>query len=626
MKKFLFFLLSISMICAEAQNDFPKADPALIALYPQQNEYRNTLNISGIWKFKKDSLGIGENQQWYQGLTNSKSIAVPGSWNEQLEELRDYMGVVWYEQDTYVPQGWKGQKIFIRVGSANYGAKIWVNGKPIGMHEGGHLPFAFDISSALVWNAANRIIIQVENILKATRVPTGGDGVPGLMGGLISNYPKTNFDFFPYGGLNRAVWLYSLPQSSSLADVKVTTGIEGDKGIVQVNVLKSGSAGSAHIFIRGEGKTFESDISFAGNTGTASIQIPQAHLWSPDDPHLYQLSVTLLNGKTAADTYELSFGVRTIAFNNKQLLLNGKPVFLKGFGKHEDFPIFGRGTAQPVMVKDFSLLKWVGANSFRTSHYPYDEEYMNMADREGFLIIDEIPAVGLFFEGGIDGINTRKEVCKQYIHELINRDKNHPSVIIWSLANEPMPPKMDISNVAGNKADDVSTAFFTDLHQTAKSLDPTRPTTIVGVMGGPVGWLAIPDIACINRYWGWYTHTGNIAAGAALLSKELDGLHATLQKPIIITEFGADAQAGLHATPSEMFTEEYQTEFIKAYLDIAATKDFVTGMHVWAFADFKTTQGVIRFGGINYKGVFTRERQPKMAAHYLRSRWYTGAK
>jgi beta-glucuronidase len=131
----------------------------------------------------------------------------------------------------------------------------------------------------------------------------------------------------------------------------------------------------------------------------------------------------------------------------------------------------------------------------------------------------------------------------------------------------------------------------------------------------------LSDVICINRYWGWYTHTGDIKTGAAFLSKELDGLYEKLKKPTIITEFGADAQAGMHATPSEMFTEEYQTEFIKAYLDVAATKDFVTGMHVWAFADFKTSQGIIRFGGMNYKGVFTRDRKPKMAAHYLRSQW-----
>ena len=242
-----------------------------------------------------------------------------------------------------------------------------------------------------------------------------------------------------------------------------------------------------------------------------------------------------------------------------------------------------------------------------------------MADREGFLIIDEIPAVGLFFEG--DALAARQEQCKKDIEELVARDKNHPCVIMWSLANEPIGPKFDIASGKPGAPNEASMNAFKELFATVKKLD-NRPATIVGVMGGPVEWLALSDVVCINRYWGWYTNTGDIKAGAALLSKELDGLYANLKKPIIITEFGADAQAGTHAQPAEMFTEEYQTEFIKAYLDVAATKDFVTGMHVWAFADFKTGQGVIRFGGMNYKGVFTRDRRPKMAAHFLRERWH----
>jgi beta-glucuronidase len=140
-------------------------------------------------------------------------------------------------------------------------------------------------------------------------------------------------------------------------------------------------------------------------------------------------------------------------------------------------------------------------------------------------------------------------------------------------------------------------------------------------MGGPSDWLGLADVVCINRYYGWYTNLGDIKAGASMLSAELNHLHRKLQKPIVITEFGADAYPGTHADQAEMFTEEYQTEFIKAYLDVADTKDFIAGMHAWAFSDFKTGQGIIRFNGMNYKGVFTRDRRPKMAAHYLRSRW-----
>ena len=175
----LCIILCMSVFITYAQ-EFKSADPKDIALYPQQNEFRNTLNLSGLWNFKKDSLNVGEKEQWFKGLKESHSIAVPGSWNEQFEDTRDYLDLAWYEKDTYIPNSWKGQRIFIRVGSANYAAKIWVNGIPLGQHAGGHLPFAFEISSLLKWDSINRISIQIENVLKPSRVPTGGGTAGGF--------------------------------------------------------------------------------------------------------------------------------------------------------------------------------------------------------------------------------------------------------------------------------------------------------------------------------------------------------------------------------------------------------------------------------------------------------------
>jgi beta-glucuronidase len=615
--KFLYCVILLVLGLNINAQDFKNANAKDIALFPQQNDFRNTLNISGIWKFQKDPAAVGEKEQWFNGLTNSRSIAVPGSWNEQFDDNRDYLDLAWYEKDTYIPNSWKGQRIYIRIGSANYAAKIWINGIALGKHEGGHLPFAFEISSLVKWDANNRITIEIENVLKPSRVPTGG----AVAGGFFSSFPRANFDFFPYAGLNREVWLYSTPAASFIKDITIKTNFTNTTGVVDVKVEQTGKATKAKVVITGNNKSYESAISFTNGVATASVNIPDVRLWSTEDPYLYNVSVTIGDGKKTTDHYETEAGVRTISTNSKQILLNGKPIFLKGFGKHEDFPIFGRGTAYPVIVKDYSLLKWVGANSYRTSHYPYDEEYMRMADREGILIIDEIPAVGLYFHGDAEELKLRQAACKQYIDELITRDKNHPSVIMWSVANEPFPPNINLSPTDVKAAEPNSTAAFTELFKLVKEKDPTRLATVVGVMGGPIEWLAMSDVVCINRYWGWYTNPGDIKTGASILSKELDELYNKLKKPIIITEFGADTYPGMHAEQPEMFTEEYQMEFIKAYLDVADTKDFVAGMHVWAFADFKTGQGIIRFGGMNYKGVFTRDRKPKMAAHFLRSRW-----
>lgn len=590
--------------------------PKDIALFPQENPNRSISDLSGIWEFKKDPENIGIKNQWFNGLTETRSIAVPGSWNEQFTDSRDYLDAVWYQTEAFVPENWSDEEVWIRFGSVNYHATVWVNGQQLGIHEGGHLPFAFDISKVTKTGEKNTIVVRVENKLKPSRVPTGD--VPN---GFFSNYPKSNFDFFPYAGINRKVWLYTLPKKGKISDITVKTNFEKTIGKVTVAIEKVGAVKSGEVILTGDKNSITKSFKFSKGKATVEIDVPQVNLWSIENPFLYDLKVVIKDNDTPLDQYQLPIGIRTVAVNEKTILLNGEPVFLKGFGKHEDFPIFGRGVANPVIVKDYALLKWIGANSYRTSHYPYDEEYYRMADREGILIIDEIPAVGLFFHGDKNDVAERQRMCKQYLEELYYRDKNHPSVIMWCVANEPFPEKINFSIEGGEPTDPDSIVAFQELFDLIRSLDNTRLTTLVGVMGGPLEWIGLADVVCINRYWGWYAQSGEIAKGAAVLNQEIEGLYSAFKKPIIVSEFGVDTYPGMHAEQPEMFTEEYQKEFIKAYLDVADSKEYVTGMHIWAFADFKTTQGIIRFGGMNYKGVFTRDRKPKMAAHYLKERW-----
>lgn len=613
----LIFFLGVNGVSAQ---NFKAANPKDISLFPQQNEFRNTLNLSGIWKFKKDSLGVGETEGWFNGLTDYRSIAVPGSWNDQFTDTHNYLDKVWYETETYIPSGWNDQRIFMRIGSAVYAAKVWVNGQPVGQHEGGHVPFAFEISSLVKWDSPNRISIQIENLLQPDRVAPGN-----VEGGPFRSFPAANYDFFPYAGLNRAVWLYTVPKSASIRDITLTTRFEVTTGFVEVKVEKEGNARNGKVVLSGGDDTFEVPLSFSNNEATATVEIPNVRLWSPDDPFLYDVTVTLGNRNSPVDSYTTETGVRTIAVTETEILLNGEPIYLKGYGKHEDFPIFGRGAAYPVMIKDFALMKWTGANSFRTSHYPYDEEFYKMADREGFLIIDETPAVGLFFYDDAANVAKREAQCKQYIDELIARDKNHPSVIMWCVANEPFPKNLGAGGFTGMEKDteesEVAMNFLGGLIQHVKEKDPTRLATFVGVMGGPSEWLDFCDVICINRYWGWYTNVGNLSGAMRYLGGEMDMLHNKMKKPVMVTEFGADAIAGMHALEDEIYSEEYQVKLIRLFMDVADTKDYVVGMHVWNFADFRTGQGLMRVGGMNLKGVFTREREPKMAAHFLRSRW-----
>jgi Beta-galactosidase/beta-glucuronidase len=585
-------------------------------LYPQQNHVRNTLDLSGIWDFQTDPEEVGVQQSWYKGLKQARPIAVPGSWNEQYEELFNYLGLAWYLKRSYVPSSWKGQRIFLRVGSANYFARVYVNGQEVGSHEGGHLPFAFEITDLVQWNAENVFAISVENHLTATRVPSGNIRSPL---GPAASFPPTTFDFFPFAGLHRPVVLYTTP-ANYIEDITVVTDIEGDTGKVKVSVqLNEPFSGQGRLSLAGAEAPLEGVLDFQDGRGTSQILVPKARFWSDTDPYLYQLSIS-----AGEDFYSLPIGIRTIAVKDGTLLLNGRPVKLNGFGRHEDFIASGRGLNLPLMVKDYQLMRWVGANSYRTSHYPYSEEEMQLADREGFLIIDETPAVSLQFENE-ENAAARLKVCQQQLSELIARDKNHPSVIAWSVANEPMPARFGFMASGDSNEPDHSIErgkrFLDTLLQQARELDPSRLVTLVTLMGGPSSWMENCDFICMNRYWGWYVLGGQLDKALAGLEKELDGVWEEWHKPIVMTEFGADTMAGMHGHPNVMWTEEYQADLVRGHLAIAERKPYIAGMQIWNFADFAAVQSIMRVGGLNMKGVFTRTRTPKMAAHVLREFW-----
>ena len=612
-----FLLLFTFLASALSAMAMTEADPKNIALAPQQNEYRNVMMLDGIWQFCADPDKQGESAGWQNGLPKSTDIAVPGSWNDQVEGMHNYLGLAWYETDVFVPAAWRNERIFLRFNSANYMAQVWVNGIAVGQHEGGHLPFAFEVNPYLKIGQKNHIAVTVENELSQTRVPNGN--VPGQM----RSFPATNYDFFPYSGLQRSVMLYTVPRTS-LQDVTITTGFEGTEGTIKVAVEKQGNASRGTVIVTDrEGRQLKAGLTFTGNQANVEIKIPDVHLWSCDDPYLYDVDILL--GKT--DAYHTHTGVRTIAKNDQSLLLNGKPIRLRGFGMHEDFPVFGRGVAHPVTVRDFQLLKWIGANSFRTSHYPYDEAVYDIADREGILIIDEIPAVGLLFYDGEENVSIRQKQCEKALSEMLHRDKNHPSVIMWSVANEPMHKGVGGANYDGkekqgeDEENQLAIRNLGRLVEICHEQDPSRLATFVAMSGSPSSWHQVGDIICINRYYGWYTNPGRMDQAMQIMNGELEKLYGQYHTPIVMTEFGADTSPGFHSHNHDMFSEEFQCEFIASYLDLANTKGYVTGMMVWNFADFKTGSAMHRMNAMNYKGVFTQTRQPKMAAHELRRRW-----
>jgi len=571
-------------------------------LYPKINEFRNLIDLSGFFDFKLDPDKVGEKKNWQGGIGQCRLIAVPASWNEQFLDIRDYFGSAWYLKRFYLPSEWKKKLVWLRVGSANYHAKVWLNGEFIGEHEGGYLPFQFEVSARMEFGKENLLVIEVNNELSPTRVPPGN--IP-HQDEFRHPYPDVNFDFFPYGGIHRPVYLFSTPRSY-IEDITAVTQIEGNNGIVDYRIDKyGGDIEKAYVYLSDKKVSLDQEVKFQENMAKGRFVVDDAIFWSPENPHLYELSVELVSPEGTVDKYFLPIGIRTIEVKGEKLCLNGKSIFLKGFGKHEDFPVIGKGLNLPLIIKDYSLMKWIGANSFRTSHYPYSEEMMDLADREGFLVIDEIPAVGLFFGKGTE---KRLALCKQYISELVARDKNHPSVVIWSIANEPHSTRPEAKD------------FFKRLCEHTKKSDPFRLVTLVSMLGLKEEALEYVDLICLNRYYGWYTEPGQLDLACQKLDKELDKLFNVRKKPIVLTEFGAGAIAGMHANPPEMFSEEYQAEFIQRYCEVIESKSYMAGEHVWCFADFKTAQAPHRII-LNRKGVFTRIREPKLAAHILRKMW-----
>ena len=579
-------------------------------LYPKDNPYREKRNLDGFWKFCADQDDVGLESGWPAGICGDdiRQIAVPASWNEQFNDLYDFHGKGWYEKDVFIPVHYRDKAVYIRCGSIAGKSAIWVNGNLAASHEGTALPVECEISRFLNFGQENKIVILADSTLDVWSLP------PALMDesegrvGFFHCYPGVSYDFFPYGGVQRSVWIYTTSKKC-IEDITVTTEVEENVARVRVSVELSAPV-DGQITFECEGIYLNNEIN--GHTAEVELVVENPRLWDIGQPELYEVKVSLSEVDSDGlmyseiDTYTESFGIRTVKVEGNQFLLNGKPVFFKGFGKHEDFYIIGKGFNYALTVKDFYLLNWIGANSFRTSHYPYDENILDMADRMGVLVIDETPFVGM------NNRMFRPEIldkAKGVIRELFKRDKNHPSVVMWSLANEPYVSTPEAKH------------FFQEMAALARTLDPTRPITYVAHME-PADNIAYDsyDVVCINKYYGWYISPGQIDESLQDFADCIQRFYDAFGKPVIISEFGADCIDGIHSDPPVMFSEEYQNDTVEKQYNELRKKDYVIGAHVWAFADFKTAQSKSRIV-MNRKGVFTRDRQPKMVAHTLKRLW-----
>lgn len=590
-------------------------------LYPKTTLTRRRISMDGMWKFCLDEKAVGEKEGWMDGIPGEEMIPVPASFQDFYTEkdIREYTGDFWYETDFFVPGEWEGREIRLRFGAATHRASVYVNGILITEHEGGFLPFSAKVTTVVRYDSYNKVVVKVNNELNCTNLPCG-ETITLPNGKKMS---KPYFDFFNYAGLQRSVYLLALPRES-VVDFDLDYAIHGKNAEVSYQVRTNGEHAVQLELLDAEGNCVAQKD---GKEGV--LYVENAHLWQVRNAYLYRLRIRIMDGEELIDEYEQEIGIRTVKVEGTDILLNGEPVYLRGFGKHEDSDIVGRGFNIGIMKRDFELMKWIGANSFRTSHYPYSEEIYQMADREGFLIIDEVPAVGMFqslmnFMEASTGKQTaffEKETTPvllkahlRAIEEMITRDKNHPSVIAWSLLNEP------------ETTNEAAVPYFKEVFDFANKLDmQKRPRTFALIMNSlpdTCKCYQFSDIIALNRYYGWYMKGGyEICVAEELFRKEMDAWkEKKLNKPFIFTEYGADTLASEHKLPSVMWSQEYQDEYLKMTHEVFDSYDFIKGEQIWNFADFQTTEGIMRVNG-NKKGVFTRQRQPKDIAYKLKERW-----
>lgn len=553
-------------------------DPYFTGLYSFHHEEKKN-----GW-FLNEKPQPGSNKLIEYDYAKSPLLRVPGDWNTQHDSLFFYEGPLWYQRDfTFHPTS--GKRVFLHIGAANYKSLFWVNGTKVCQHEGGFTTFDCDVTSALK-DGANFIVAAVDN----TRL---ADGVPTLQ-----------TDWWNYGGLTRSVALIEVPQTYISGydlhlDRATRSKIEGWVEINGASAPETVTVDIPELHIHTTAQT--------GSNGRAAISVPVTNMqpWSPDTPKLYKVDLS-----TSADAIHEEMGFKTIEAKGTQILLNGRPIFLRGVSIHAEAPYrTGRANTEKDMETLLGWAKELGCNYVRLAHYPHDEKMTRLADRMGILVWSEVPGYwALQFD---NPTVFAKE--KQQLQEEISRDRNRVSIALWSVANEtPNTP--------------ARTKYLTAMADEARSLDPERLiTAALLVRGGkphekivddPLGNSL--DVLGINEYIGWYE---GIPASADQTTWSI-----SYQKPVLVSEFGGDARAGLHGSPDQRWTEEYQASIFEHTLPMLAKIPQVRGMSPWVLMDFRSPSrqliGVQDY--FNRKGLVSDQGQKKQAFTVLQKAYKSG--
>jgi beta-glucuronidase len=560
---------------------------------------RPAISLNGDWKsiidpysngfsgyFKNQKQQPGDTRPIEYDFSKSATLKVPGDWNTQRESLFYYEGPVWYERDfTYQPK--EHTRVFLHVGAANYRSYFWVNGQKVCEHEGGFTSFNCDVTAA-VHEGANFVVAAVDN----TRL---ADGVPTL---------KT--DWWNYGGLTRSVSLIEVPEAFiDQYDVHLSrTEDSVIEGWVHFEGPLNAMSGTS---VKVEIPELKANMSTgADKMGWVYFhgKVEGLQRWSPETPKLYKVRIT-----AGQDTIEDLIGFRTIETRGTEILLNGKPIFLHGVSVHGEAPYrTGRANSDKDAEMLLGWVKELGCNFVRLAHYPHDETMLRAADRMGVLVWSENP-VYWAIKWEDPKVLAKAE---QQLDEEIGTSRNHAAIILWSMANE--TPNTE-----------ARTRFIETEAAHARELDPTRLITAAllvraeghtKIVDDPLGKAL--DVIGTNEYVGWYEQTPE---GADTTDWRID-----YQKPLIMSEFGGGAKAGLHGGENERWTEEYQANIYRHQLGMLNRIPQLRGMSPWVLVDFRSPLRNLpgMQDGFNRKGLISDQGEKKAAFFVLQKAYKDG--
>jgi beta-glucuronidase len=612
MKNFLRSLLGMLLVILLTGINAIYAQQGLIANIAS----RKTTSLDGKWQYIVDPYERGfydyrykelrENDRgayWNSYLPDNKTdrkefgyndkytIKVPGDWNSQNPKFLYYEGTVWYKKSFDYVKSNPRNKLFLYFGAVNYSADVYLNGRKLGAHKGGFTPFDFEIPDTILKRKDNFLVVRVDNKRYKDEVPT------------------LNTDWWNYGGITREVKLVELPAAfiqNYFIQLKKTSPGEGAainettvSGWVQLNgALPAGSTIKVDI----PELHYSNDFAVQGSKNEISFNLPGLERWSPAHPKLYKVNIS-----AGEDKLTDKIGFRTIAVSGRQVLLNGKPIFMRGICIHGEIPQQGRrahGRADAAQ-----LLGWarqLNCNMVRLAHYPHDESMTRMADSLGILIWSEIPVYWTIDFGNPAVLDK----AKQQLTEMIARDQDRACVIIWSVGNE-------------TPVSAARTEFMRNLLSTARELDSSRLVSAalevnynsgknLNIVDDPLGQYV--DIVAFNEYLGWY---GGLPANCRTANWA-----AKYDKPLFISETGAGAKSGFHADSLTRWSEEYQTWYYKEQVSmLQRMPDNFTGISPWILADFRSPKRNNPWyqEGWNRKGLIGQDGKKKKAFYLLKA-------